>query len=254
MTPLLIDHIVFGFLVVVFPISGYFSLRRYAALIRAGRTEMRMRLYRRVIAEEWVMAIALLIGWFALGRSGAAIGLNVQGGTPAWIGYGLAVLISVVLVAQAWSVPRNPKSLAKTKKQLSSLSFILPHTLKERKAFDAVSVTAGICEEVIFRGYLITYLMAVIGTPFWIAGIVSSLVFGVAHSYQGPAGIPRTAAVGGLMALLYGLTGSLLAPMVVHAVMDITSGRLAYAASTGNVTPPSGSIQHSGEALGETGS
>ena len=56
-----------------------------------------------------------------------------------------------------------------------------------------------------------------------------SVVFGFAHAYQGPAGIPRTAAVGGTFALLYGLTGSLWAPVVAHAVMDITSGRIAYA-------------------------
>ena len=106
----------------------------------------------------------------------------------------------------------------------------------------------------IFRGYLIAYLMAVLGAPFWVAAVLSSVVFGFAHAYQGPIGIPRTAAVGGVLALLYGLTGSLWAPMVVHAVMDITSGRIAYAASTGIAAPSSGTIQTGGEAVGELGS
>jgi hypothetical protein len=114
--------------------------------------------------------------------------------------------------------------------KLGSVTFLLPHTQSERRAFDAVSVTAGVCEEVFFRGYLIAYLMAVLGTPFWVAALLSSVVFGFAHAYQGPLGILRTAAAGGLFALLYGLTGSLWAPMAVHAVMDITSGRIAYAA------------------------
>jgi membrane protease YdiL (CAAX protease family) len=254
MTPHLLDHIAFAFLAVVFPIWNYFSLRKWAALLGAGRTALRMRLYRRIIGEEWIIAIVLLAGWFALGRGGAAIGLVPRGGALVWAGYGLAALVSVVLLVQAWSVPRNPKSLASVRDKLADLTFILPHTMKERRAFDAVSVTAGVCEEVVYRGYLIAYLTALLGAPFWVAAVLSSLVFGIAHSYQGPAGIPRTAAAGGLLALLYGLTGSLWAPIVVHVVLDITSGRIAFAAASGIATPPSGPVQARGEALGELGS
>lgn len=232
MTPILVDHIVFVLLAAVFPIWDYFAIRKRAAQIRAGRTELRMGLYRRIIGEEWVIAIVMLIGWFALGRSGAVIGLTLRGGALAWAGYGLAAAACVMLVMQMRSVIRNPESLTRFRKQLGALSCILPHTPKERRTFDAVSVTAGICEEVVFRGYLIAYLMALLGAPFWVAAVLSSLVFGFAHVYQGPLGIPRTAAVGGMLALLYGLTGSLWAPMVLHAVMDITSGRIAYASST----------------------
>ena len=57
-----------------------------------------------------------------------------------------------------------------------------------------------------------------------------------------------------MLALLYGLTGSLWAPMIVHAVMDITSGRIAYAASTGNTPTSPGALPTNGEAVGEVGS
>ena len=40
------------------------------------------------------------------------------------------------------------------------LSFLTPRTAPERRAFNAVSVTAGICEEVIYRGYVMAYLVA----------------------------------------------------------------------------------------------
>jgi hypothetical protein len=193
-----------------------------------------MGLYRRIIREEWVMTIALLAGWFALGRAGAVLGLNPRGGALACIGYGLSALVGAGLVIQARSYLRNPERLASLRDNFGKVVFLLPHTQQERRMFIAVSVTAGVCEEVIFRGYLIAYIMAVLGTPFWVAALLSSVVFGFAHAYQGPRGIPRTAAVGGLFALLYGLTGSLWAPMVVHAVMDITSGRIAHAATYQN--------------------
>ena len=105
MTPLLIDHIAFVLLAVVFPIWEFFALRKRAALIRAGRTELRMGLYRRIIGEEWLMAIALLAGWFALGRGGAALGLVPRGGALAWMGYGLSALVSVVLLLLVLASP-----------------------------------------------------------------------------------------------------------------------------------------------------
>jgi membrane protease YdiL (CAAX protease family) len=231
MTPLPIDHIAFVFLAILFPIWDFFALRRRAALIEAGRTELRMGLYRKIVGQESLMAVALLAGWFALGRDGAALGLVPRGGAMAWAGYGLSAAVCAALLIQVGYILRNPERLASVRDELGKLLFLTPHTPGERRAFHAVSVTAGICEEVIFRGYLIAYLMAVVAAPFWVAALVSSILFGFAHAYQGPLGIPRTAAVGGLFALLYGLTGSLWAPMVVHAVLDITSGRIASAAS-----------------------
>ena len=56
-----------------------------------------------------------------------------------------------------------------------------------------------------------------------------------------------------MMALLYGLTGSLWAPIVAHAVMDLAAGRLTY--TVFNDTPTSqDAIQASEGALRETGS
>ena len=78
MTPQLVDHIAFALLAVVFPIWGFFSIRRTARLIEAGRTEQRMGLYRWIIAEEWLMAIVVLVGWFVLGR-GSRTGIAAVG-------------------------------------------------------------------------------------------------------------------------------------------------------------------------------
>ncbi len=184
------------------------------------------------------MAIKVLTGWFVLGRGGAALGLVPQVGTRVWVGYGLSAALCVMLVMQVRQALHDPETLAGLRKSFASLSFFFPQTPKEWGTFKALSVTAGICEEVIYRGYLIAYLMPAFGLPFWGAALVSSFVFGLNHSYQGLAGIPKTALVGGLFALLYGLTGSLWILMIVHVAWDIASGRIAYAASTAE-TPDS---------------
>jgi len=252
MTLHLIDHIAFALLALVFPIWDFFWLRKRAAQINAGQTELRMNLYHKAIWQEWAIAIAVLGFWFALGRGRGGIGLVPGSGALVWAGYGLAIVVCALIVQQTWSVLRSPKKRADTREEFDSVSFLLPHTRKELRTFYAVSITAGICEEIIYRGFMIAYLMA-FGMPFWAAGLVSSVAFGFAHAYQGPTGIVKTATVGATMALLYGLTGSLWAPIVAHAVMDLAAGRLTFTLL--NDTPTSqGTIPPNEGALRETGS
>jgi membrane protease YdiL (CAAX protease family) len=238
MTVLLIDHIVVALLVLVFPIVNFFSLRKREAKIRAGQTELRMQLYRTILWEEWIGAIAIVALWFALGRGAAELGLIPVFGAMAWAGYGLGVVVCGMLLLQARSVIGKPETHAKTREQIGWLSFLTPHTERELRTFNVVSVTAGVCEEVVFRGFLIAYLIAWLGVPFWGAALLSSLVFGLGHMYQGPVGILRTGVAGGVMALLYGLTGSLWVPMLAHALMDLTAGWISHAVFSEENTAP----------------
>ena len=64
----------------------------------------------------------------------------------------------------------------------------------------------------------------------WPAVALSSAIFGLGHAYQGLAGIGKTALLGFLMALLTVFSGSLFVAIVLHAVIDITSGRIMSAA------------------------
>ena len=58
----------------------------------------------------------------------------------------------------------------------------------------------------------------------WLAVVLSSIAFGFGHMYQGKIGIVKTGGIGLALAGLYVLTGSLWAPMVLHAFVDVNSG------------------------------
>jgi uncharacterized protein len=47
------------------------------------------------------------------------------------------------------------------------------------------------------------------------------VAFGLAHAYQGLVGIVPTGLLGGIMAAVYLQTGSLLLPVLLHAVIDL---------------------------------
>jgi membrane protease YdiL (CAAX protease family) len=86
-----------------------------------------------------------------------------------------------------------------------------------------VSLTAGFCEEVVFRGYLQKQLQAMTGSAA-IAVLGQALFFGVAHGYQGVKNVIVIAVLG----LLYGLLAlgrrNLRPGMIAHAWSDISGG------------------------------
>ena len=64
----------------------------------------------------------------------------------------------------------------------------------------------------------------------WPAAGLAAAAFALAHAYQGPSGVIKTGAVGVIMGSLYLLSGSIWGPMLLHAIVDITSGRIAHCA------------------------
>jgi uncharacterized protein len=93
----------------------------------------------------------------------------------------------------------------------------------EMAAFAIVCLTAGICEELLYRGWLMNILMAATGSA-WIAVGTGAIVFGVGHAYQGIKGVLRAIFVAVQLGVLYAMVGSLIPGQVLHAGVDLLIG------------------------------
>lgn len=105
-----------------------------------------------------------------------------------------------------------------------AINLLIPHTLKEKKYFFLVSLTAGICEEIFLRG-CVMFLLADIFPNLHIAivAIISAALFGVFHAYQGLFGIIKTGISGLFFAVIYISTNSIIPGIVLHFFMDFSS-------------------------------
>jgi membrane protease YdiL (CAAX protease family) len=80
-------------------------------------------------------------------------------------------------------------------------------------------VIAGF-EELLFRGALIGVLSTGLGWSPWLLAVASSVAFGLGHGAQGPIGIAVTGLLGLVLAVGFVLTGSLLAVVVAHYLVN----------------------------------
>ena len=205
-------------LVVVQPVRGR---ARYRRLVEQVATDPRARLdhYRRGITAEWLaVGIVVTIGLVA-GHDAASIGVRaVDHASDAWA----QVPVFAILLAASTVVLRRPAMRAALRRQAGGFLALLPTTRDERLTFVPLAITAGICEEVLYRGFLAAYVgwLAPSATSTEIV-VVTSIAFGLAHLYQGPIGIVVTGVLGAVLGFLVVDGGSLYPAMAVHALIDL---------------------------------
>lgn len=220
---LIVDHVFVLLLFLVQPIYGYFEARREDARERAGLPFHRYRFYWQTALVEWVFLAALVAAWIIYGRSFADLGFISPGGVGFWGGV-VVLVLGTGLLLYSWRAASRA-SAAEKARQVESLGKLVryaPHTRGEFHGFVGVSITAGIVEEIVYRGFVLWYLGQFM--PLWAAVMLSSLAFGLAHSYQGASGALRCGLVGLVFGILYVLTGSIWLPIVGHILLDALQG------------------------------
>jgi len=237
------DHAFVILIAVIHPVVGYLSFNRLLKRAATGMAIDRTRLYTGTIVSHWTLFVIALVIWLTAGRPLSGLGTDLRLDAGFVMALALTVAGVVLLLRQLREVRAADRdALRRFRSQIGPVEIILPANRSELGRFTALSLTAGIVEETLWRGYLFWYLQHYM--PLWSAALVSTLAFGVAHAYQGFSNVPKIVAVGAVFAILYMLSGSIWLPMLLHALVDLIQGRLAYeivigASETTHAEPPS---------------
>ncbi len=127
-----------------------------------------------------------------------------------------------IVLQPAYKIWRMPELRKKTTLAFESLSFMLPQSWLERWTFALVCITAGVCEEYLFRGFVVDYFRrAPYDLPLAAAALASVILFGAGHMYQGVKGALSTVVMGFLFVILVLGFQSLWPAIVLHAMIDL---------------------------------
>ena len=213
-----IHTLVFLVIVAGWLVGAYFSVVR----MRATHQPLRIREYIFTILWQW-----LLVGYIAWGAKKHGTSLReLVGGkwnsvkdvfkdVATAIGFWFVSIIILATFSVAFHIQRDR----------SGFDVLRPQNRLELYLWFLTATTAGICEEIIFRGYLQKQFSAWTGNI--AAGmVISAIIFGAGHLYQGW----KSAIVIGIYGLLFSILAenqkSLRPGMISHAWNDIVAGGL----------------------------
>jgi len=230
----LLDHILLILITVVWPVAEWrWYYPRSVRAITAGVPGARARLYRNCVAPQWIFTACIIVLWAVRGRPWTALLLGP--GTPLRLGiaFAVAALIFGLLSQQRRALFTRANWPELVRRSLQRAGSLVPRTTGEYRGMVLVAFTAGICEEFLFRGFVLWYFLA-----FWpgtrsglvFAVIVSVILFGFGHIYLGVRNVIETVIGGLFFAALVLLAGSLLPAMMVHVALDLNSFDLGYRA------------------------
>jgi len=170
---------------------------------------------------DWAL---LYYCWAGVHHSGGTLETLSGGRWKTWKGVGIDLAIAlpfwVLWEGAAYGVHwLLGASSAKT------VASLLPQSLLEILVWIWVSITAGICEEMAFRGYLQRQFQS-LGGGIVLAVLGQGVVFGIVHAYQGWKNTVVISVLGILFGALAVWRRNLRANIVVHAWADIWGGWL----------------------------
>ena len=207
------------------------DLKAYRRFKELTDTHARQRQFRVWIVTAFVLFVGYtLLSLTLLGRLGTLAGMPAEfapasaalggaafsgniGGLLTGMAIGGAIAVVAGIVIGRRKAKRPPKTLG-------DFEALLPRNRAELVYAALLSINAGLTEELLFRLTLPLLFVLVVGNV-WVAFALATIVFGLAHLYQGAVGVIATAVIGLVLALVYLGTGNLWVAVLLHAAIDL---------------------------------
>jgi CAAX protease family protein len=173
-------------------------------------------LYFSAVVSQWILAVIGALVVFFAWPDWLTVGLALVSGS-AFFNWTVVLVVAsvaglglVLLLEQRGWWP----------KESEMVQLLMPQNGRERMwAMLGLAPTAGLCEEFLYRGFLLAEATAWFHSAVW-GVVVSSMAFGLAHSYQGLNGMVRAGLLGALLAWPVVQLGSLYPSMASHFLID----------------------------------
>jgi len=182
----------------------------------------------RLVEYKQLIFIFWILTWLVIGNTffDKSLSLNFYP-TFNTTGIVLAVLILIFIGLQIFTSKVSTMEKAESiMEKMKDVYFYLPKSKREFIWFNALSLSAGICEEIIFRLFMFSYLLE--NTNLAIAFILTNVIFALTHIGSGKQNIINSIILGLVWTTMYYFTDNIWLPIILHCAIDIASGFLGY--------------------------
>ncbi len=213
--------LIFFLLAVVVPWRGRARMKKLLAMPQVSTIE-RLTLYASTIAFQW-LAVAV-VAWRAWAHEYTAFQLGLTLPDRTKIVLASIVGAATIAILQWLNLRRVSRIPVGARGSLQAVAErILPQSTVELLPYLALSITAGLCEEFLYRGFAMAVLGR-LGIQTWLVVVLSSILFGLAHLYQGKGGLVSTLAIGLILGTGRIAYDSLVPVIFWHSAVDVVAG------------------------------
>ena len=199
--------------------------RGFERRVQVDALQARRTLWLQWIAMLWACSALVTALWIALDLPASALGLALPTGWRLGVPLVLTAALAAAQVSSGLKIARLPDR-TKLRRQVGTTGLVLPHEIAELPLFVVGALTAGFCEELLCRGFVIWVFQPFVG--WWPAATVSLAIFALGHVYQGKEGMIKCAVIGAVMTAIVALTHSLWPAIILHAVIDLLGGWVGW--------------------------
>ncbi len=205
-------------IVVLLAFSALGAIAQHPVANKGGRIPQ----YLTTMAWEWILTGYVIWG---VKKSGTTLGQLIGGKWKQFEDFLLDVAIAVgflfvswiVLGALAYAIGFAKQSNVEAARK--QLEFMIPQSTLDIVIAVLLALTAGFCEEVIFRGYL-QRQFGLMAKNAWIGIALAAVAFGASHGYEGWQRMIIIAVFGAMFGVVAHYAKSLRPGMMTHALHD----------------------------------
>lgn len=204
-------------ILIIFSVSGYLSNASSDNSISASSKIM---LYLMVAFGEWAL---LYYMWIGIKKTKKIGFINLISGKDKLefkfndflVGFSFWIAANLILILAKYLL--NLPIISNSNEHL------LPQNFIEYLSFFILALSAGFCEESVYRGYFQKQFSAIFKNK-WIAILLQGILFGISHGYQGIKYVVILCVYGILFGLLVHYGKNLKPAIIAHSWQDIFSG------------------------------
>jgi len=224
MQPSIIDHI----LVLLFGIAlPWFSGVR-------GKQQLQTIAFTPAVRKQFYLSNSVVMSFLAVFTMGiwmiqhrhlSDLGFRtMQKGIFHWIA---AILLVILFIIES-IFSKFTAAKSRNKPDGDAAVPFLPKSYAELPAYTIMCISAGLGEEILYRGFMVTYFIEPYTVAFpWLALFLPAMLFSLAHYYQGYIAVLKIFALSILFALIFIWSGSLILPIIIHFLIDFIGGWMA---------------------------
>lgn len=221
---------------IIYPIYIVVTHKKVNANIKQNE-KYRLADYQQTLLIFWSLTFLILFNFFAYKHPDLNFNPKLT-----LINIGLTILILGFAYIQYRASKLSPNDTNAVKEKLKDVYHYLPKTSRELNWFILLSISAGVCEEIIFRLFLFEFLKE--NSSLIIAFAATNLVFAVTHIGFGKTNLISSFILGLVFSAIYYFTDNIWIAILLHISIDVNAGILGYRINKLTITENKPSPNH----------